>query len=69
VNKSATNPIEQESVKTDDEPLRYPIPDCHKVMAFSAVDPAFRAGSQFRPADSVPVALLFSFQEFGDRFF
>jgi hypothetical protein len=67
--KSATNPIEYKSVKTDDEGNASSLSERHSLPAFSAVNTAFRAGSQFRPDGSVPVALSFSFQEFGDRFF
>jgi hypothetical protein len=51
------------------EVLRHPALERLKAAAFSAVNIAFRASSQFRPADSVAVALSFSFKEFGDRFF
>lgn len=54
---SATIPIEQNSVEKDDEGVTSSSLRVPQATAFSAVNPTFRASSQFRPADSVAVAL------------
>lgn len=51
------------------ELLRYSTQIAHKATAFSAVNFAFQATSQFRPDDRACIALSFSFQESGIVFF